>query len=191
MRGSSSTLRGHEPGVLRWRRPALPPAQCGSVLRGAALPPDGRLTDAARPSRLRLAAPPPRAPPRLHPAGKIFLSAGDTQLIFLAHVPKALQAEKGVTAAEWVEALTKPLAAAEVRTPLPARKGGGGDLAAARRGAGASLPPPPLHGLLPIAAGAATPTSPRCKLAHTLTHSPARSLTLPPARPPASPLCSR
>lgn len=42
----------------------------------------------------------------------MFLSAGDKQLAIIAHVPKELQASKGVSVQEWVDAVIKPLSGA-------------------------------------------------------------------------------
>lgn len=56
----------------------------------------------------------PLAPNWFLRAGKIFLSAGDAQLAIIAHVPKALQESKKVTAREWVDAVIKPIPNAEI-----------------------------------------------------------------------------
>lgn len=41
--------------------------------------------------------------------GKAFLSAGESQLAIIFHVPKELAASKGVTIQEWMDALLEPV----------------------------------------------------------------------------------
>ncbi|KAL6756720.1 hypothetical protein V8C86DRAFT_2643538 [Haematococcus lacustris] len=46
--------------------------------------------------------------------GKFLLSAGETQLVGIAHVPKALAEEKKLTVKEWVEELMKYMPKSEI-----------------------------------------------------------------------------